>query len=189
MDTVSYVEVPRAALFRVLVIDDEKNIRVTLSAYLEGMGCQVTGVATAEAALAALESRTFDLAFLDLRLKETSGLDLLPKLLALSPHLPIVMITAYATIETAVEAIKRGARDYLPKPFSPAQIRHLVEGLAERLNLSRRVEELQAHLKETAPDGKPRFKDALFALLRSHPESYAANLERHFVKHLKPFVR
>jgi DNA-binding NtrC family response regulator len=94
-------------------------------------------VATAGAALAALESQTFDLAFLDLRLKEVSGLELLPKLLSISPRLSVVMISAYATIETAVEAIKRGARDYLLKPFNPAQIQHLVKGLAERLNLQK----------------------------------------------------
>jgi NtrC-family two-component system response regulator AlgB len=152
MDNASSLEALRATSFRVLIIDDEKNIRVTLSAYLEGMGCQVTGAPTAEAALAALESQTFDMAFLDLRLKEMNGLDLLPKILALRPHLPVVIITAYATIETAVEAIKRGARDYLPKPFTPDQIRHLVEGLNERLTLSRRVKELQAHLKEAAPE-------------------------------------
>ena len=63
-----------------------------------------------------------------------------------------MIITAYATIETAVEAIKRGARDYLPKPLSPAQIKHVVEGLAERLNLHRQVEELQAHLREATPE-------------------------------------
>jgi two-component system, NtrC family, response regulator AlgB len=152
MDNASSLEVPRAASLRVLVVDDEKNIRVTLSAYLEGMGCRVTGVATAEAALSALESQTFDLAFLDLRLKETSGMELLPRILFLSPYLPVVMITAYATIETAVAAIRRGARDYLPKPFTPGQIRHLVEGLKERLSLSRRVEELQTHLQEAVPE-------------------------------------
>jgi NtrC-family two-component system response regulator AlgB len=118
-----FPKLPDASRFRVLVIDDEKNIRVTLGACLEGMGCQVALVGTAAEALAALERQSFDLAFLDLRLREMSGLDLLPKLLALSPQLPIVMVTAYATIETAVEAIKRGARDYLPKPFSPRQIR------------------------------------------------------------------
>jgi len=137
---------------RVLVVDDEKNIRATLAACLEGMGCRVAAVATASEALVTLERQAFDLAFLDLRLKETSGLDLLPKLLALRPQLPIVMITAYATISTAVEAITRGARDYLPKPFTPAQIRRLVNGLAERLNLSRRVEELQVHLREAVPE-------------------------------------
>jgi NtrC-family two-component system response regulator AlgB len=152
MDTASFLKSPKPLPLRVLVIDDEKNIRVTLATYLEGVGCRVMAVATAGAALSALESQTFDLAFLDLRLKELSGLELLPKLLAISPHLPIVMITAYATIETAVEAIKLGARDYLPKPFTPVQIKHLVEGLAERLNLSRRVEELKSDLKEAVPD-------------------------------------
>jgi NtrC-family two-component system response regulator AlgB len=152
MDTSYPLKSPSAAPLQVLVIDDEKNIRVTLAAYLEGMGCRVMAVATAGAALSALESQTFDLAFLDLRLQEMSGLELLPKLLAIDSRLPIVIITAYATIETAVEAIKRGARDYLPKPFTPAQIQHLVEGLAERLNLARQVEELQAHLREAVPD-------------------------------------
>ncbi len=137
---------------RVLVIDDEKNIRVTLRACLEGMGCRVLAVATAGAALSALESQPFDLVFLDMRLKDTSGLELLPKLLSINPRLSVVMVTAYASVETAVEAMKRGARDYLPKPFTPEQIGHLVEGLAERLHLSRQVEELKAHLKEAIPE-------------------------------------
>ena len=152
MDTSYSLKSPSAVPLQVLVIDDEKNIRVTLAAYLEGMGCRVMAVATAGAALSALESQTFDLAFLDLRLQEMSGLELLPKLLAIDSRLPIVIITAYATIETAVEAMKRGARDYLPKPFTPAQIQHLVEGLAERLHLARQVKELQAHLREAVPD-------------------------------------
>ncbi len=152
MDKAPVPKAPAPAPLPVLVVDDEKNIRVTLAACLEGMGCRVMAVATAGAALSAMESQAFDLAFVDLRLKEMSGLELLPKLLALNPRLPIVMITAYATIETAVEAIKRGARDYLPKPFTPAQIEHLVKGLSERLHLSRQVEELQGHLREAVPE-------------------------------------
>lgn len=152
MDIASSSELVINGPFRVLVIDDEKNIRVTLAACLEGLGAQVTVVGTGDAALEALRRQAFDLAFLDLRLKEMSGLDLLPRLLALNPQLPIVVITAYATIETAVEAIKRGARDYLPKPFTPAQIRHLVSGLTERLHLSRQVEELQNRLQEAVPE-------------------------------------
>jgi two-component system, NtrC family, response regulator AlgB len=170
-----------AAPFKVLVIDDEKNIRVTLSAYLEGMGCRVMAVATAEAALSALESQTFDLAFLDLRLQELSGLDLLPKLLTIDPRLPIVIITAYATIETAVEAMKRGARDYLPKPFAPAQIQHLVEGLTERLRLARQVKELQAHLKEAVPDAllataSPKMRATLEMIAQVAPSDIAVLL-------------
>jgi NtrC-family two-component system response regulator AlgB len=152
MDTSYSLKSSSAYPLQVLVIDDEKNIRVTLGAYLEGMGCRVMAVATAGAALAALESQTFDLAFLDLRLREMSGLELLPKLLAIDARLPIVIITAYATIESAVAAMQRGARDYLPKPFTPVQIQHLVEGLAERLHLARQVQELQAHLRDAVPD-------------------------------------
>ena len=134
MNSMASLELSKVSPFRVLIIDDEKNIRITLSACLEAMGYRVTAIATASEALAALERQPFDLAFLDLRLKEMSGLDLIPKLLSLSPHLYIVIITAYATLETAVEAVKRGARDYLAKPFTLAQIRDLLNRLAPRLS-------------------------------------------------------
>lgn len=134
MNSVAALEQSKVAPFRVLVVDEEKTTRTTLSACLEAMGCRVTALSTASEALAALGRQPFDLAFLDLRLKEMSGLDLLPKLLSLSPHLHIVMITAYATIETAVEAIKRGARDYLTKPITLEQIRDLLNRLAARLS-------------------------------------------------------
>src|SRR5262245_21784190 len=107
----------------VLVVDDERNIRSTIAVCLESLGCRVTAAESGAAALAALERAPFDVAFLDLRLGEESGLDLLPRLVAACPGLAVVMITAYATVDTAVEAIRRGAVDYLPKPFTPAQIR------------------------------------------------------------------
>ena len=134
MNTADSPEVTRGAPLWALVVDDEKNIRVTLTACLEGLGCRVTAVSTGSEALSAIERQPYDLAFLDLRLKEMSGLDLIQRLLSLNSHLHIVIITAYVTIETAVEAIKRGARDYLPKPFTLEQIRKLVNGLSERLS-------------------------------------------------------
>ncbi|MDX2169003.1 MAG: sigma-54 dependent transcriptional regulator [Deltaproteobacteria bacterium] len=140
------------APLRVLVIDDEKNIRATVAVCLEGLGYRVSGAATAEAARAAVAADAFDVAFLDLRLGDANGLDLLPELLARRPQLAVVVITAYATIDTAVEAIRRGARDYLPKPFTPAQIRHAVEQIAEGLRLARRVADLQDQLAEAAPE-------------------------------------
>jgi NtrC-family two-component system response regulator AlgB len=135
---------------RVLVVDDEKNIRATIAVCLEGDGCQVTAVASPEAALAAAERQPFEIAFVDLRLAEASGLELIPKLLALRPELAIVVITAYATVETAVEAMRRGARDYLPKPFTPARLRHAVAQLAERHALLGRVAALEAQLADAA---------------------------------------
>jgi NtrC-family two-component system response regulator AlgB len=140
------------ASLRALVIDDEKNIRVTLSLCLEQIGCKVAAVGSAENALQALAQESFDLAFLDLRLGNASGLDLIPKLLAESPQLMIVVMTAYATVDSAVEAIKRGASDYLPKPFTPAQIRHAVDQCRARRALESRVTELEGQLRETVPE-------------------------------------
>ena len=137
---------------RVLVVDDERNIRHTLRLCLEAEGCQVVEAATPTEATAAVARQAFDLAFVDLRLEGASGLDLLPDLLAERPSLAIVMITAYATLDTAVEAIKRGARDYLPKPFTPAQIRHVVEQVQQRVEAERRVAELERRLEEAVPE-------------------------------------
>ncbi|NGZ29361.1 MAG: sigma-54-dependent Fis family transcriptional regulator [Magnetococcales bacterium] len=137
---------------KVLVVDDEKNIRTTLSVCLKGMGCVVSEAANGETALSLLRGGGSDLAFVDLRLGDANGLELIPKMLAECPGLDIVVITAYATFETAVDAIRRGARDYLPKPFTPAQIRHITERFAERRGLERRVAELEKQLQEVAPE-------------------------------------
>jgi len=81
-----------------------------------------------------------------------SGLELIPRLLADRPELLVVIITAYATVEAAVEAIHRGAWDYLPKPFTPAQIRHLVDRACERRRLTWRVGNLENTLSSALPD-------------------------------------
>ena len=137
---------------RVLVIDDEKNIRATLSLCLEQIGCEVSAVASAASALSALAQQSYDLAFLDARLGDSSGLDLIPKLLADCPNLLIVVITAYATIDSAVEAIKRGAADYLPKPFTPAQIRYVVDQSIRKRDLKTQLTDLEGRLREAAPE-------------------------------------
>ena len=151
---------------RVLVIDDEKNIRATLALCLEQMECEVTTVASGEAALDALARQRQDLAFLDLRLGQSSGLDLIPKLLADAPDLMVVIMTAYATIDSAVEAIKRGAADYIAKPFTPSQIRHLVDQYFTRRDLTRQIHDLEGRLSEAAPDidlesGSPRVRSVI----------------------------
>jgi two-component system, NtrC family, response regulator AlgB len=162
---------PQLAL-RTLVVDDEKNIRTTLELCLQGLGCAVTTAATAEAALSAVEREAYELAFLDLRLGATSGIDLLPQLLAARPGLAVVIITAYATFDTAVEAIRRGAMDYLPKPFTPLQIQHVVEKVATRFAMARRVAELESTLAREVPDAdlttdSPKMRAALETLERA----------------------
>ncbi|GHG89490.1 sigma-54 dependent transcriptional regulator [Comamonas sp. JC664] len=137
---------------RVLVVDDERNIRHTLRVCLEGFGCEAREAATPDAALAALAQGPADLAFIDLRLGTDSGMDLLPKLLAESPSLDVVLITAYATFDTAVEAMRRGARDYLPKPFTPAQIRHVVDRARRHRELASQLEDLEGQLSQAVPE-------------------------------------
>ncbi len=137
---------------RVIVIDDEKNIRVTLGFCLEQTGCQVTAVSSTESALNALTQQPYDLALLDLRLGESSGLDLIPKLIANCPNLLVVVMTAYATVDSAVEAIRRGATDYLAKPFTPAQIRQVVDQCLKQRDLKRQVTDLEGRLREAAPE-------------------------------------
>ncbi len=140
-----------AAALKVLVVDDEKNIRSTLRLYLASLGCEVSEAASASAALEALRAQPADLAFVDLRLGADNGLDLVPRLLADRPSLAIVVITAYAAFDTAVEAIKRGAMDYLPKPFSPTQIKHVVERVLGQRAAMQRMAQLEGDLAEAAP--------------------------------------
>lgn len=139
---------------RILVVDDEENIRLTLSMCLEADGHCVTAVGTVQGALVEVSRRAFDLIFLDLRLGVDNGLDLIPRLLAENPWAKIVVITAYASVETAVEAMKRGATDYLPKPFTPAQVELVTRNVADRRRLEARVESLQEALGGADPDAE-----------------------------------
>jgi two-component system, NtrC family, response regulator AlgB len=111
-----------AAALSVLVVDDEPTIRRSVSLCLELENHRVRSVGTPEDALDQARLEAFDLAFVDLRLGTKSGLDLIPELLVLRPGLKVVVITAFATVETAVEAMRRGAWDYLAKPFEPSQV-------------------------------------------------------------------
>lgn len=132
----------------ILIVDDEVNIRKTLALALEVAGHQVTAVGNAREAVAQASARPFDLIFLDVRLGQDNGVDIIPDLIATCPWVQIVIITAHGTLETAVEAMKRGASDFLPKPFTPGQ----VQGIASRLE-SARPGFVLAKWGGEAPDG------------------------------------
>jgi NtrC-family two-component system response regulator AlgB len=135
----------------ILVVDDEANIRKVLVACVEAEGHRAAAVGTAADAVQACRRRSFDLAFVDLQLGAEKGMDLIPALLAESPWLKVVVITAYASIETAVESIRRGATDYLPKPFTPAQVSVLTQKVATLRALEQRVAGLQDALGDAGP--------------------------------------
>ena len=136
----------------VLIVDDEPNIRKTLTVFMESRGHQVKAVSCSRDALAEVELQVFDLAFVDVRLGSENGLDLVPSLLAANPWIKIVVITAYASIDTAVEAMKRGAADYIPKPFTPDQLQLVTERLSAVCRMEQRIVSLQEDLDRNNPE-------------------------------------
>jgi NtrC-family two-component system response regulator AlgB len=145
-------DTPKVISLNILVVDDEVNIRKTLSVCLETEGHKVIAVSNFQDALTEASRRSFELAFVDLRLGTQDGLDLIPALLAASPWMKIVVVTAYASIDTAVEAMRRGAADYLPKPFTPAQVLLAVHKVVEKRTLEQKLAALQEDLGRSRPE-------------------------------------
>ncbi len=129
---------------RILLIDDERNIARILSVALETDGHEVIAVESSSGAVRQMQKAAFDAAFLDLRLGKEDGLEVLAQLRRVDPGLAIVIITAFASVPTAVEAIRLGAVDYLPKPFTPEQVRLVLTRIEKTRGLQRRVEELES---------------------------------------------
>jgi NtrC-family two-component system response regulator AlgB len=134
-----------------LVVDDDAGIRQSLRLCLEAAGGRVLGVGTSAAALEALDRATYDVVLLDLWLGAESSIEAIPEVLHRQPAIGIIMITAFASFDTAVEAMRRGAADYLPKPFTPEQVRLAVERVLESRRLQRRVIELEQRLAGADP--------------------------------------
>lgn len=144
----------------ILVVDDEPRIRDMLAKALERHDHRVRTVARADDARAASERELYDLIFLDLRLPDSSGLDLIPELTELLPEVKIVVITAHATIASAVTAMRRGAADYLPKPFSPEQV-HAAVRTAEQLRaLEEEVQTLRRDVEQSRPEALLEFRSS-----------------------------
>src|SRR5439155_914493 len=102
---------------RILIVDDEPLIRSTLAEYMTQEGFDLTACAGAEEALRAAAEQPFDVALCDVQMPGMDGIELLERLLKISPQTFVLLITAYATVENAVEAFQRGAHDYLMKPI------------------------------------------------------------------------
>ncbi len=137
---------------KIMIVDDELNIRRTLALGLEAEGHHVVAVPNGKDALLECSSAKLDMCFLDMRLGVETGLDLLPKLLELSPGLKIVVITAHASIDNAVEAMRRGAFDYIEKPFSTSQVFAVTRKVETIVALENRVHQLEEELAKGKPD-------------------------------------
>jgi len=107
---------------RILIIDDEKTLRYFLRRHLEDEGYQVTEAADGQTALRLIAQQAFDLALVDLRLTDMDGLDIVRELRQLAPNTGVIIMTGHATLDSAIEALRQGAHDYLTKPFDTSEL-------------------------------------------------------------------
>jgi two-component system response regulator PilR (NtrC family) len=117
---------------RILIVDDEQSMRDLLSIMLKKEGYEVATAASGETAVKAVQNEIFDLVITDVRMPQVSGMELLKTAKEVSPETVVVVITAFATTETAVEAMKLGAYDYITKPFKIEEIKLVVQKALEK---------------------------------------------------------
>jgi NtrC-family two-component system response regulator AlgB len=151
---------------RVLIVDDEPGIRRTTRIAVETAGHTAAEAPGGARAVKALEDASFDACFLDVKLGSEDGLEVLDRVLKVQPSLAVVMFTAFANIATAVEAMRRGAFDFIPKPFTPEQIRAVLKKIEKTRALENRVQVLENQLADSSPavdleSAEPAVKRAL----------------------------
>jgi len=136
---------------KILVIDDEAPLRHMLRLVLEKAGYRVVEAADGAAALAILEGEPFDLVLCDIRMPEMDGLAFLDQVAARKLPVTLIMMSAYGSIDTAIECMKRGAYDYISKPFKPDEVILTLRKAEERLRLRRENDRLRDELATVSP--------------------------------------
>ncbi len=151
----------------ILIVDDEKSIRLTTSIALEAEGHYVETAEDGAIAMRRIKEENFDLVFLDLRLGDEDGLEILQKIIALKPQQLVTIFTAHASISTAVKATRLGAFDYLEKPFTPDQLRAILikaqkalQTQGEVSRLKETVQELKSEVRHASPPLRFSSEDA-----------------------------
>ncbi|HAJ27145.1 MAG TPA: two-component system response regulator, partial [Syntrophus sp. (in: bacteria)] len=129
----------------ILVVDDDRAHRTMLRTLLSGRGYLIHEADDGETAIAAVHNQPFDLILMDIRMLKVSGLEALVEIKAFNPAIPVIIMTAHASLETAVEAVKKGAYDYLQKPLDFDELRLKMERAMEH----RQLKEENALLKES----------------------------------------
>ncbi|HAV61593.1 MAG TPA: sigma-54-dependent Fis family transcriptional regulator, partial [Verrucomicrobiales bacterium] len=137
---------------KVLIIDDETSIRKTMRMALSADGHDIREAADGAAGLAAARQDRLEAVFLDLKLAGEDGLKLLPQLLEIAPDLDVIILTAHGSIETAVEALKLGASEFVTKPVTPEQLRQVLKHVERTRRLTGRVQSLQDRLSSETPE-------------------------------------
>src|SRR5260370_23908095 len=136
---------------KILIVDDREMMRDSLAGTLAREGHEIVAAGDGQAAVARLGSAKFDLLISDLKMPKMTGIELLAEAKKLRPEMPVVLMTAFATVGTAVEAMKLGAYDYIQKPFDGDEIRLLVERTLEHNRLIKENAALRTMAEELAP--------------------------------------
>jgi DNA-binding NtrC family response regulator len=147
------MEKTRQGGLRILFADDEAHLRDLMQMELPRMGHEVTVCPDGSAALRALERGTYDAAMLDIRMPGLNGIDVLGQIRQISPDTQVIMLTGHATVDTAVQALRLGAFDYLTKPCKWAELEMILARVAERRDLANKNAALETRLK--AAEGAP----------------------------------
>ncbi|HEU4400659.1 MAG TPA: sigma-54 dependent transcriptional regulator [Candidatus Polarisedimenticolia bacterium] len=134
---------------KILVVDDDEGVRQVLGQSLQESSYSVSNADSGERAVAAVREGSFDLVILDMVLPRVDGLEVLKEITALRPEVPVVMITGYASVETAIKAMKMGAVDYVVKPFRMEEVELVVAKALERSHLRRENVYLRRQLEST----------------------------------------
>ena len=148
-----------------LIVDDEAGIRLTLSEALTSAGFEVVTAADGEEALRKAEGGPFALMLLDLKMPKKSGMDVLREMIRYRPDVPVVMITAHADVETAVEAVRQGALHFITKPFSPEEIRAVVR---QALDRPAQAEAAQARYEQRLDEARGCIRDGRLDTALAH---------------------
>jgi NtrC-family two-component system response regulator AlgB len=138
----------------VLLVDDEQNILKTMTICLEAAGFEVSGFLNPLQALDAMRHRVFDMAFFDLKMQAMDGIQLLRESRQVSPSTTVILMTAHGSVDSAVEAMKQGAHDYLQKPFEFSELQHFAEKAFEHHHLKREVQLLREELARREGTGE-----------------------------------
>jgi two-component system, NtrC family, response regulator HydG len=136
---------------RILIVDDELAVRDALGKWFTSEGYAAHPSSSAREALETIQKKEFDIALLDIKMPGMDGMELQARLKQADPDLTVIMMTGYASVETAVQALKRGAYDYVTKPVDPDELSHLVANALEHKRASREVARLREDLLEISP--------------------------------------
>jgi DNA-binding NtrC family response regulator len=137
---------------RLIVVDDEEDmLRLLQRSISEDLPCEIDVAHSGAAALRLLRSKTYDLALVDIRMPGMDGIELLDHIKQINPWMTVVMMTAHGVVELAVKSIKKGAYDFITKPFDHDELIHLLRKALERSQLLRENLKLQRHIKEKEP--------------------------------------